>query len=148
MIAHGISTVPVPRKGIKSRNAMTKASMEADLNGIAERINAFFDKLPFAIPTNISEAAETIGDYLGDFFGRISAHKIQKRNDKGYERIIIHPQNPQADQKQQGSTTSAGWERMICLRLKKWISATGRQKTFWRSSVRRRVRSCGIFDLL
>ncbi len=52
-------------------------SMEADLNGIAERINAFFDKLPFAIPTNISEAAETIGDYLGDFFGRISAPTIE-----------------------------------------------------------------------
>lgn len=52
-------------------------SMEADLNGIAERIGQFFDKLPFTIPSNISEAAEKIGDYLGDFFGRISAPTIE-----------------------------------------------------------------------
>lgn len=52
-------------------------NMEADLNGIAERIGEFFDKLPFAIPTNISEAAEKIGEYLGDFFSRLSAPTIE-----------------------------------------------------------------------
>ncbi len=52
-------------------------NMEADLNGIAERLGGFFDKLPFTIPTNISEAAEKVGDYLGDFFGRISAPTIE-----------------------------------------------------------------------
>lgn len=52
-------------------------SMEADLSGIAEKIGDFFDKLPFAIPTNIGEAAEKIGGYLGDFFSRISTPTIE-----------------------------------------------------------------------
>lgn len=52
-------------------------SMEADLNGIARRIGEFFDKLPLEIPTNVSEAAEKIGGYLGDFFSRISTPTIE-----------------------------------------------------------------------
>lgn len=51
--------------------------MASDLNGIAERMGEFFDKLPFAIPANISEAAEKIGGYLGDFFSKISAPTIE-----------------------------------------------------------------------
>lgn len=52
-------------------------SMEADLNGIAGRLSEFAEKLPFEIPGNISEGAEKIGEYLGDFFGRISAPTIE-----------------------------------------------------------------------
>lgn len=52
-------------------------SMATDLNGIAERMSEFFEKLPFAIPSNISEAAERIGKYLGDFFSRLSAPTIE-----------------------------------------------------------------------
>ena len=52
-------------------------SMEADLNGIARRIGEFFDKLPLEIPTNVSEAAEEIRGYLGDFFSRISTPTIE-----------------------------------------------------------------------
>lgn len=51
--------------------------MASDLNDIAERMGEFFDKLPFAIPANVSEAAEKIGGYLGDFFGKVSAPTIE-----------------------------------------------------------------------
>lgn len=52
-------------------------SMESDLEDIAKRMGEIFDRLPFAIPTNISEAAEKIGEYLGDFFTRLSAPTIE-----------------------------------------------------------------------
>lgn len=52
-------------------------SMASDLDSIAERLEEVFEKLPFSIPKNLSELAESIGGYLEDFFSRLSAPTIE-----------------------------------------------------------------------
>lgn len=53
------------------------AGMESDLDSIGDRLSIFLEKLPDNIQTSISESAEKIGTYLGDFFGRISTPTIE-----------------------------------------------------------------------
>lgn len=51
-------------------------SMEADLNRIGERLDVVFRKLPEDVQTGINRFMETIGSYLGDFFGHIGTPTI------------------------------------------------------------------------
>lgn len=51
-------------------------SMEADLSRIGERLNVVFRKLPADVQAGINDFMETIGGYLGDFFGHIGTPTI------------------------------------------------------------------------
>lgn len=52
------------------------SGMESDLDDIGHKFEMLFYKLPEDVKTGIANAADSIGDYLGDFFGRIGSPTI------------------------------------------------------------------------
>lgn len=52
------------------------SGMEADLDDIGHKFEMLFHKLPEDVKAGIADAADSIGDYLGDFFGRIGSPTI------------------------------------------------------------------------
>lgn len=52
------------------------SGMESDLDDIGHKFEMLFHKLPEDVKTGIANAADSIGDYLGDFFGRIGSPTI------------------------------------------------------------------------
>lgn len=51
-------------------------SMESDLSSIGDRLSVLLEKLPDDIQSGLVDAAEKIGTYLGEFFGKISSPTI------------------------------------------------------------------------
>ncbi len=52
------------------------SGMESDLNDIGHKFGILFNKLPEDIKSGFADAADRIGEYLGDFFGQISTPTI------------------------------------------------------------------------
>lgn len=52
------------------------SSMESDLNNIGKNFDVLFGKLPADIKSGFTDVADRIGEYIGDFFGKISSPTI------------------------------------------------------------------------
>jgi len=52
------------------------SGMESDLSDIGHKYGAFFNKFPIDVKLGFSDAADRIGESLGDFFGEISTPTI------------------------------------------------------------------------
>lgn len=52
------------------------SGMESDLGDIGHKFGVLFNKLPADVKEGITDAADSIGAYLGDFFGRIGSPTI------------------------------------------------------------------------
>ena len=53
------------------------SDIEADLDGVGKNIDAVFSKLPADISFGFKDMMNHIGEYLGDFFGRIGSPTIE-----------------------------------------------------------------------
>lgn len=50
--------------------------MEADLNSIGQKLGVLLEKLPVDVQDGLTDVAQKIGTYLGDFFGKIGTPTI------------------------------------------------------------------------
>lgn len=52
------------------------SGMESDLGDIGHKFGVLFNKLPADVKAGIADAADSIGEYLGDFFGKVGTPTI------------------------------------------------------------------------